>query len=336
MFLDYCHRCPSGNGWSEGEWKNIWKSAQKDCPTPSCKADGVGNCIRAWYWNNYIKPSLPERRDRTPSLDLSSSSNPNGNGFSSPPVSTVSLRDRVIEILKRNLSPSEQKQAFIDLSRSIEYQLREIEQLADLIESDTELTEGRADRVKELESLVKIGDRRLTLSKYLHPDVAQPLERLAFWMGVDSEALLTVLLPTAASLLHPETRVIVKECIDFVEPMVFYAGIISESGNRKSPIFKAITKPLRKFQDEEDIRDREAQRQYQEDLKAWKQNKLEDKGESPEPPRLPREYFVDNITGEGLDRIKAQQPERGILIRKDELSGLFSSYGTYKGGRGSG
>jgi hypothetical protein len=248
----------------------------------------------------------------------------------------VSLRDRVIEILKRNLSPSEQKQAFIDLSRSIEYQLREIEQLADLIESDTELTEGRADRVKELESLVKIGDRRLTLSKYLHPDVAQPLERLAFWMGVDSEALLTVLLPTAASLLHPETRVIVKECIDFVEPMVFYAGIISESGNRKSPIFKAITKPLRKFQDEEDIRDREAQRQYQEDLKAWKQNKLEDKGESPEPPRLPREYFVDNITGEGLDRIKAQQPERGILIRKDELSGLFSSYGTYKGGRGSG
>jgi CRISPR-associated protein Cmr3 len=27
--------------------------------------------------------------------------------------------------------------------------------------------------------------------------------------------------------------------------------------------------------------------------------------------------------------------ERGILIRKDELSGLFSSYGTYKGGRGS-
>ena len=70
LFLDYCHRCPSGNGWSEGEWKNIWKSAQKDCPTPSCKADGVDNCIRAWYWNNYIKPSLPERRDRTPSLAL--------------------------------------------------------------------------------------------------------------------------------------------------------------------------------------------------------------------------------------------------------------------------
>lgn len=258
-----------------------------------------------------------------------------GSGSDTSLIEKVSLHDRIIEILDRNLSSAERKQAFIDLSRSTGCQPREIGHLADLIESDAELVEGRADRAKELELLIKIGDRRLALSKYLHPTLAQPLEQLAGWMGVDAEALLTVLLPTAASLLHPETRVIVKECIDFVEPMVVYAGIISESGNRKSPIFKVITKPLRKLQDEEDIRHREAQRQYQEDLKAWKWNKSEDKGEPPEPPRSPREYIVDNITGEALDRVKAQQPEHGLLIRKDELSGLFGSYGAYKGGKGS-
>lgn len=344
LFLNYCHRCSQGGGWNEGEWSSIWESALSDRPSPSCRENGVETCLRAWYRKNYGKSTQvvehdafgSSRSDLHASHPISNSSNQLiSHAKVNPAVSSVGLRDRLIEILNRNLSLSEQKQAFIDLTRSTGHQLREIEQLENLIESDAELAEGRTNRVKELDSLIKIGNRRLTLSKYIHPNLAQPVEQLASWMGVDIEALLTVLLPTAASLLHPETRVIVKECIDFVEPLVFYTGIIAESGNRKSPIFKVISKPLRKFQEEEDIRHREAQRQYQDDLTTWKRNKSEDKGELPEPPALPREYFVDNITGEALDRIKAQQPQYGILIRKDELSGLFSSYGAYKGGRGS-
>lgn len=154
-------------------------------------------------------------------------------------------------------------------------------------------------------------------------------------MGVDLEALLTVLLPTAASLLYPETRVIVKQCIDFLEPLVIYAGIISESGNRKSPTFNIIIKPLQRLQDQEEVRNKLAQEKYRVDLLSWKQNNSEDKGDPPEPPGPPQEYFVDNITSEALDRIKAQQPGHGLLIRKDELSGLFGSYGAYKGGKGS-
>ena len=246
----------------------------------------------------------------------------------------VSLRDRVLEILNRNPSISDRKGAFIELSKSTGVQVREVEHLADAIESEIDLTEGRTDRTAQLKSLLKIGDRRLTLSRYLHHNLAQPLERLAGWMGIDPEALLTVLLPTAASLLHPETRVIVKECIDFIEPMVFYTGVVSESGNRKSPTFKVITKALRKFQTEEETNNKLAQKQYQADLSAWKQDSSEDRGDEPEPPEPLREYFVDNITSEALDRIKAQQPDHGILIRKDELSGLFGSYGAYKGGRG--
>lgn len=55
LFLDYCHRCLSGNGWNENEWQAIWKSALRDNPSPSCKAEGVEICIKAWYWNNYLK-----------------------------------------------------------------------------------------------------------------------------------------------------------------------------------------------------------------------------------------------------------------------------------------
>jgi hypothetical protein len=285
----------------------------------------------------YIKEAMAQEYHSTgnPSFKNERGVKDKSDGGGNPPVSPVSLRDRVLEILDRNHSASERKAAFIELARSTGSQLREVEQLAETIESEVDLIEGRADRTKELESLLKIGDRRLTLSHYLHPHLAQPLEQLATWMGVDTEALLTVLLPTSASLLHPETRVVVKECIDFAEPVVVYSGIVSESGNRKSPTFKAVTKPLRKLQDEEETRNELAQEKYKAALLGWKQDRSEDKGDPPEPPGPPREFFVDNTTSEALDRVKAQQQGHGILIRKDELSGLFGSYGAYKGGRGS-
>ncbi|PSB27929.1 AAA family ATPase, partial [Chlorogloea sp. CCALA 695] len=55
LFTDYCHRCPPGGGWNESEWLMVWKSAQSDNPSPSCRAEGVETCVKAWYWNNHVK-----------------------------------------------------------------------------------------------------------------------------------------------------------------------------------------------------------------------------------------------------------------------------------------
>ena len=328
LFIDYCHRCPPGDGWGESEWQSIWKSAQGDNPSPSCRAEGVENCIKGWYWNNHIKPNQPGRDRIYNASAISESNHSDSTGGIPHTVVAVSLQDRIVEILNRNHSSSERKAAFIELARSTGRQLREIEQLSVAIESEIDLIDDRPDRIKELESLLQVNERRLTISKYLHPDLAEPLKQLAARMGVDAEALLTVLLPTSASLLNPKARVIVKESTDFVEPLIIYSGIVSESGNRKSPIFKAITKPLKKLQEEEDKR-------YSTALETYEYESKNGDGEPPKRPRPPREYFVDNITSEALNHIKAQQPEHGLLIRKDELSGLIGSYGAYKGGRGS-
>jgi len=72
LFLDYCHRCPSGNGWNENEWQAIWKSALRDNPSPSCKVKGVEICLKAWYWNNYLKHNQLGR-DRNTASSLNSS-----------------------------------------------------------------------------------------------------------------------------------------------------------------------------------------------------------------------------------------------------------------------
>ena len=250
-------------------------------------------------------------------------------------LSAVELEQHVDQMIKQDLQGSKLTSRQNTLAREIGCQPSELKQLYYERLQERELIEGRPERTDQLESLLRTGDRHLCLSDLLPPSLAKPLERLAVWMGVDVEVLFTILLPTAASLLHPKTRVVVKECIDFVEPLIFYSGIVSEAGNRKSPPFKAITKPLRKLQDEEDARYQDAQKEYERTVREQNQKSQGDRGKPPEPPEPPREFYVDNITGEALDRVKAQQPKHGFVICKDELSGLFGSYGAYKGGRGS-
>jgi hypothetical protein len=51
LFLDYCMRCPSGGGWNQREWDNLWKSAQKGHPTPArnhSNPDGLIQFIHFW------------------------------------------------------------------------------------------------------------------------------------------------------------------------------------------------------------------------------------------------------------------------------------------------
>jgi hypothetical protein len=47
------------------------------------------------------------------------------------------------------------------------------------------------------------------------------------------------------------------------------------------------------------------------------------------PPSL-RELYLDIATVEAIDKLKGQQPDTAFVLLKDELSGLFGSYGAYK------
>jgi len=58
-------------------------------------------------------------------------------------------------------------------------------------------------------------------------------------------------------------------------------------------------------------------------------------GEFPQKPKPVREFYLDNATVESVDKVKCQQPDNGLTLIKDELSGLFASHGAYKGGKGA-
>ena len=253
------------------------------------------------------------------------------NRFKAP---SVDLRQEITALVNAGTTGSELTAALLELSRGSNAQ--QVERIYKEILEEADREEQRLDRKADLEKLVEISNRRLTLEKYLHPNLAEPIKKVAAWMGVDSEAVLTHLLPIAAGLINPNSRIVVKKCTNFVEPCLLYSAVIAETGSRKTPLLNIPKAPLVKLQAEEDARYKAELDAYKKELDAYNHRTKENKDdEPPVPPHPPREFYVDNVTVESLDEIKGFQPDKAFTMIKDELSGLFASHGAYKGGRGS-
>src|SRR4028119_8952 len=246
---------------------------------------------------------------------------------------SVDLRQEIKALVNAGTTGSELTAALLELSRGSNAQ--QVERIYKEILEEADREEQRLDRKADIEKLQEISGRKLTLEKYLHPSLAEPIKKVSAWMGVDPEAVLTHLLPISAGLINPNSRVVAKRCINFVEPLLIYSGVVALTGSRKSPLLDIVKSPLVKLQTEEEERDSIAWKVYQDELIRFNESKDKDKGDPPKEPPPPREFYVDNITVESLDKIKGQQPNHGLTLIKDELSGLFASHGQYKGGKGS-
>jgi CRISPR-associated protein Cmr3 len=241
------------------------------------------------------------------------------------------LREEIEKFLESGLAPSQFE--ISSLAQKFRLNSTDVEKIYRDRERQLEKDDQRLDRKRDIEKLLKISDRKLTLEKYLHPSLAEPIKKVSTWMGVDPEAVLTHLLPVAAGLIHPGSRVVAKECIDFSQPLLIYSGVVAETGSRKTPLLNIVKNPLVKLQSEEEERHKKEMAAYEVELAEF--NELDKKGAPPQKPQPIREFYVDNITVESLDKIKGNQPNQALSLIKDELSGLFASHGAYKGGRGS-
>jgi CRISPR-associated protein Cmr3 len=251
--------------------------------------------------------------------------------FKSP---SVDLRKEITAFFNADITGSELTAAFVELARVSNSNVQQIERIYKEIQEEADRDEQRLDRKSDLEELLKISSRRLTLEKYLHPNLAEPIKKVAVWMGVDPEAVLTHLLPIAAGLINPNSRIVVKDCTNFVEPFLLYSAVIAVTGSRKTPLLNIPKAPLVKLQAEEDARYKAELDAYKKELDAYNHRPKENKDDDPPAlPHPPREFYVDNVTVESLDEIKGFQPDKAFTMIKDELSGLFASHGAYKGGR---
>src|SRR4028119_1363793 len=249
---------------------------------------------------------------------------------------SIDLRKEVTALFNSDITGSELTAAMVELARVSNSNVQQVERIYNEILEEADREEQRLDRKSDLEELLKISSRRLTLEKYLHSNLAEPIKKVSAWMGVDPEAVLTHLLPIAAGLINPNSRIVVKKSTNFVEPCLLYSAVVAETGSRKTPTLNIPKAPLVKLQAEEDERYNAELKAYKKELDAYNHRSKENKDdEPPVPPHPPREFYVDNVTVESLDEIKGFQPNKAFTMIKDELSGLFASHGAYKGGRGS-
>lgn len=86
----------------------------------------------------------------------------------------------------------------------------------------------------------------------LHPELAKPLQKLAQKQNMRPEIYLTVLLSTVASLIKPQSKLIISELLDWRINANFYGVVVGESSSRKSAVVQAIAiNPLQHLVDYE-------------------------------------------------------------------------------------
>ncbi|MEM6256407.1 MAG: DUF3987 domain-containing protein, partial [Cyanobacteria bacterium P01_D01_bin.156] len=227
------------------------------------------------------------------------------------------LQAQIRDYLAQAPSELELSGQVVQWHREVGLSARDLWSLIKPIQAELEQTEERDDRIAEISQLLKIGDYELQLNDYLHPDLAEPLTRIANWIGATPAAMLVTLLPVAASLLQMGTELEIDAGMGFYVPPILFTGLVAPSGSKKSPIQRQILKPLSRLQEEADQDYDWAVSEYEVELREWELTKKEDRCDRPRKP-TPREYHTSDATREALARIQSQQPTRGILVTPDE------------------
>lgn len=249
------------------------------------------------------------------------------------PVEQV-LVEEIDRILAENLSEGELNARIITLASNFGRGTKDIWRLYHSRSEELEKTENLETTKEEVNRLLKIQDYQIKMSSYLQPQLAEPLEKLAKYLGVNNATLLTTLLTTSASLLPIDTKLELIKATSFYARPILYSGICAPSGSGKSPAIKAILAPLFELQTEEDTRYYELEEQYRQNLKEYKKSKNSESDE-PEAPPPPREYFVTDSTSEAIALIQNNQPNNGFLGYFDELKQLIGQSNSYRGGKGA-
>jgi hypothetical protein len=261
-------------------------------------------------------------------------------GLDTPDMSALACSIR--EILSQDLPPSGVQAAKIRIrAANPAISERELNQLWYAIELESDLEQTRSDRKTEVDELVKLGNQSLNLDEFLPADLAQPLNLQSERLNIRPEVCLTSLLVGASSLHKTQTELIMCKSQDFTVPPTIFAGLVSESGQKKSPVLKSIIKkPLSVLQREKRFAFQKAMAQYEKDIADWDKCKSSGERETKFPdgkPQKPRQriHYFTGTTGEGLIYQYQAHPDNTLLALVDELAGLFASQNKYSGGRGS-
>jgi len=273
LFQDFVNRCSPA--LSTGELKSIWKSAQSSNPSPACKSEGVENCIKGWYWNS-IRPVRSDAGMQTNVVTHPS--------FKLQPL--TALPAEIDALLNSDLKRSELNLEILRLSQKYRLPDKEVRNLYKAREEEQEQADSREDIAAEVEALLKSKNSQINIAEIIPPGLAAPIAELAARLNLKPECYLTTLLTQVSSLFKVGSEVKLRNDTNYRVTPNYFAGIVAESSQKKSPIMREIIdRPMQTLREQARKEFEKAQKAYEQELANWKASKGEDKGAAPKAPR---------------------------------------------------
>ncbi len=254
--------------------------------------------------------------------------------FQVPPISE--LGREIEELLDSDLKKSQIQVKISELAQKYRIPSVDVWKIYREREQEQEQEADRPDVATEIESLLSAHKSSIALTEVLPIGLAQPIEKLATMLNLRAECYLAALLTQVSSLFKVGTETVLRRDTDWRCVPNYFAGMVAEVSQLKTPVPKAIIdRPMRALRERARKEFEQAEANYESELNNWKAaKKEEDRGPAPKPPRQ-RIYSFDKTTGEGIIYQQAEFPEQAMMYFCDELAGVFKSGNQYRGGKGS-
>jgi CRISPR-associated protein Cmr3 len=254
--------------------------------------------------------------------------------FQVPPTSE--LGEEIDQLLESDLRKSQINLKISELAQKFRISSADVLKIYREREQEQEQEASLPDVAAEIEALLAAHKSSVALTEVLPVGLAKPIEKLAAMLNLRSECYLAALLTQIASLFKVGTETILRRDTDWRCVPNYFAGIVAEVSQLKTPIPKAIIdRPMRALRERAQKEFEQAEANYETELNNWKAAKKEDdRGPAPKPPRQ-RIYMFDKTTGEGIIYQQAEFPDQAMMYFCDELAGIFKSGNQYRGGKGS-
>jgi hypothetical protein len=246
------------------------------------------------------------------------------------------LGREIEELLDSDLKKSQINLKISELAQKFRISSADIWKIYREQEAEQEQEADLPDVATEIEALLVAHKSSIALTEVLPVGLATPIEKLAAMLNLRSECYLAALLTQVASLFKVGTETVLRRDTDWRCVPNYFAAIVAEVSQLKTPIPKAIIdRPMRTLRERAQKEFKQAEANYQAELNNWKASKKEeDRGPTPKPPRQ-RIYSFDKTTGEGIIYQQADFPDQAMMYFCDELAGMLKSGNQYRGGKGS-
>ncbi len=253
--------------------------------------------------------------------------------FEAPNLSDLAVK--IDELLDSDLRRSQLQIKISELAQTYRLTPAEVQKIYRTREQELEQELEQEDTAAEVARLLSAQKSQIELSEILPPGLAAPIEKLAAKLNLKTECYLAALLTQVSSLFKVGSEVLLRRDTDYRCTPNYFAGIVAESSQKKSPIMRAmIDRPMQSLREKARKEYQKALADYEEEYRQWKAAKGDNKGLPPKEPR-PRLYSFSKTTGEGILYQVAEFPDQALMYRCDELASLFKSANQYRGGKGS-